>query len=432
MGDGHQPVRSGLSLARRLGILYAALFLVVGCYLPFMPVWLHWRNLDAGEIAALLAAPLFTRIFFTPLIGFAADLAGSRRNIVIALAWGSLVSFLLLWAASGFWQMLAASILLAVNWTTIMPLIETVAARGIRNGTLHYGRVRLWGSLSFIAATLGSGLVIGFIGPRVVLPLLVAGTMLLVLGAHLLPRDLDGRGQGAAPIRGVKFADAFRLIHTPVFLLFLLAASLIQASHAVYYSFGTLHWRAQGIPDGTIGALWSIGVIAEVALFAASSRVIASVGTARLLMLAGLAAALRWSVMALDPPFFLLGPLQTLHAMSFGAAHVAAIHFLTQSVPEERAATAQGVYAAAVAGIALGSATLASGPLYASFAGAAYGPMALLALAGAACAYRLAQLWHEREAGPAAIETAQSHEIWPQDFVASPLDPSQDEAGRGA
>ena len=148
------PAGSGHPAAWRLGLLYAALFFVVGCYLPFMPVWLHWRSLDAGEIAVLLAAPLFTRIFFTPLIGFAADLAGSRRNIVVALAWGSLLSFLLLWAADGFWQMLLASIVLAVNWTTITPLIETVATSGIRNGTLDYGRVRLCGSLSFIAASL--------------------------------------------------------------------------------------------------------------------------------------------------------------------------------------------------------------------------------------------------------------------------------------
>jgi PPP family 3-phenylpropionic acid transporter len=308
-----------------------------------------------------------------------------------------------------------------------MPLIETVAARGIRTGTLHYGRVRLWGSLSFIAANLASGVIIGAIGPKIVMPLLIAGSVLLVLGAHLLPRDFDGKGRGPAPLRGLKFADAFRLIHAPVFLLFLLAASLIQASHALYYSFGTLHWRAEGIADGVIGVLWSIGVIAEVALFAASARVIAAVGTARLLMLAGLAAALRWGVMALDPPLLLLGPLQTLHAMSFGAAHVAAIHFLTQVVPEERAATAQGLYAAAVAGIALGSATLASGSLYANFGGAAYGAMALLALAGAAGAYRLTQLWQERPVDAAAIETVQSQEAWPQDFAAPPIDPAQDE-----
>jgi PPP family 3-phenylpropionic acid transporter len=285
--------------------------------------------------------------------------------------------------------MLLASILLAINWTTITPLVETVATSGIRKGALDYGRVRLWGSLSFIVASLSSGVIIGKIGPQVILPLLVAGTALLVLGAHLLPRELGNPSM----LRGLKFADALRLVHAPLFLLFLLATSLIQASHALYYSFGTLHWRAQGIPDGTIGALWSVGVIAEVALFAVSGRVIAHFGTARLLVLAGLATTLRWGLMALDPPLWILGPLQTLHAMSFGAAHLAAIHFLTHAVPENRAATAQGVYAAVVAGIALGTFTLASGPLYESLAGAAYAAMAVIALAGAGGAYVLAQRW---------------------------------------
>jgi hypothetical protein len=99
-------------LAWRLGFLYAALFLVVGCYLPYMPVWLQWRGLDEDEIAILLAAPLFARILFTPAISFAADWSGARRALLIALAWGTLVSLLLLWASSGFWQMLLAAMLL--------------------------------------------------------------------------------------------------------------------------------------------------------------------------------------------------------------------------------------------------------------------------------------------------------------------------------
>jgi PPP family 3-phenylpropionic acid transporter len=382
------------SFAWRLGFLYAALFLVVGCYLPYLPVWLHWRSLGADQIAVLLATPLFTRILFTPVISFAADLVGGRRTILIALTWGSLLSFLLLWAADGFWQMLLASVLLAINWTTIMPLVETVAVAGIRDRTLDYGRVRLWGSLSFIVASLGAGVIIGQAGPGMVLPLLVAATVLLVAGAHLLPREFGGQGAAApALLRGLKLKDAFDLVRAPLFLWFLLAASLIQASHALYYSFGSLNWRAQGIPDGAIGMLWSVGVVAEVALFAVSGRVIAYCGTARLLMLAGLAASVRWGVMAFDPPLWPTVLLQALHAMSFGAAHLAAIHFLTHAVPEDRAATAQGIYAAIVAGLVLGTVTIASGPLYRAFAGEAYAAMALLALIGAACAYVLMRCW---------------------------------------
>src|SRR4029078_162792 len=77
-----------LSFAWRLGLLYAALFLVVGYYLPYLPVWLSWRRLRADQIALLLAAPLFTRILFTPAIAFAADRLGDRRKILIGLAWG--------------------------------------------------------------------------------------------------------------------------------------------------------------------------------------------------------------------------------------------------------------------------------------------------------------------------------------------------------
>jgi PPP family 3-phenylpropionic acid transporter len=110
-------------------------------------------------------------------------------------------------------------------------------------------------------------------------------------------------------------------------------------------------------------------------------------------MLAGLAASLRWAVMAFDPPLWPTALLQTLHAMSFGASHLAAIHFLTHAVPEDRAATAQGVYAAIVAGLVLGVVTIASGPLFRAFAGEAYAVMAMLAVVGAGAAFVLMRRW---------------------------------------
>ena len=186
-------------LAWRLGFLYAALFLVVGCYLPYMPVWLHWRDLDADAIAVLLAAPLFARILFTPLISFAADWSGARRAVLIALAWGTLLSFLLLWASSGFWQMLLATLFLAFNWTTIMPLIEAVAVSGVRSAGLDYGRVRLWGSGSFILASFGAGLIIGQFGAASVMPMLVIATSLTIIGVYVLPRDVTSRASPTPP-----------------------------------------------------------------------------------------------------------------------------------------------------------------------------------------------------------------------------------------
>jgi PPP family 3-phenylpropionic acid transporter len=383
---------SSPSLAWRLGFLYAALFLVIGCYLPYMPVWLSWRTLSADQIAILLATPLYIRIVFTPVISFVADLLGNRRGIVIALAWGSLGSFALLWVSDGFWQMMLAIALLAVNWTTIMPLVETIAISGIRKSGLDYGRVRLWGSLTFIGASLAAGIVIQFRDAGTVLPMLMTATALLIFAAYLVPRDVEPKRQGS-PVRRLRLRHAFALARAPLFLLFLLAAAMIQGSHALLYAFGSLHWRAQGFSGGTIGALWSIGVIAEVALFAVSGRLVSYVGSTRLMVLAGGAAVVRWAVLALDPPLLATGLVQTLHALSFGATHLAAIHFLTHAVPEDRSATAQGLYAAVVAGLVLGSVTIACGPLYEAYGGQAYAAMVLLAGIGTAAAALLGCHW---------------------------------------
>jgi MFS transporter, PPP family, 3-phenylpropionic acid transporter len=103
---------------------------------------------------------------------------------------------------------------------------------------------------------------------------------------------------------------------------------------------------------------------------------------------------LRWGLMASDPPLWATTLLQILHAMTFGAGHVAAIHFLTHAVPEDRAATAQGLYAACVAGLVLSAGTIASGPLYRMFTGEAYVAMALLALLGAGSVFLLMRRWH--------------------------------------
>src|SRR5205807_306807 len=89
---------------------------------------------------------------------------------------------------------------------------------------------------------------------------------------------------------------------SPRFLSVVLGASLIQASHAVMYGFATLQWNARGISGPAIGALWAIGVIAEVALFALSGRLVGWFGAIGMIMLGGIGGAVRWTAMAFDPP----------------------------------------------------------------------------------------------------------------------------------
>jgi PPP family 3-phenylpropionic acid transporter len=324
------------------------------------------------------------------VIGFAADRAGDHRRFLIALSWAGLAALLALAQSRGFWMILACTLLFALAWTTIMPLTETVAMSGVRAAGLDYGRMRLWGSLSFIAATLAGGWVVEGFGAASAIWLVVGGGVLTTLAAHALARPIGlGRLKAATTPPRLSPADALGLLGSRTFLLFLLAVGAAQAAHAMFYTFGTLHWRTLGLSAGWSGALWAISIVCEVGLFAYSRAVFARIGARSLIMLGAGAAVVRWTAMGFDPPLALLVPLQILHGLTFGASHLGAMHFISQTVPEAQAGTAQSLYASVTGGVGMGSAMLISGPLYAAYAGRGYWAMALIAAIALAASLRL-------------------------------------------
>lgn len=395
-GASIKPTRAGRDpgFAVRLSLFYAAIFLLVGCHLPYFPVWLDGRGFSAGEISIILAAPLAARIFFTPVISFSADRAGNRRTVLIILAWGAFACLVLFLVSNEFWPVLAVSVAAASFWTSIMPLTEAVAMDGVRRSGHDYGRMRLWGSLTFIVSSFGGGIAIQYWGAPAALWMMIGAAFCVVLGAHMLPRPSgQGRLKKATALPQIRLGDALALVRSPLFLLFLFTTGAIQSAHAVYYAFGTLHWQALGISGGIIGLLWAVGVVAEILLFVFSARVIAVVGTATLIWIAALASVIRWTITAFSPPLWVLFPVQALHGLTFGAAHLAAIHFISDAVPEKAAGTAQGLYAAFAAGIAMGTAIAAAGPLYAALGGRAFLVMAGVGLIAAVGAFILKCVW---------------------------------------
>ena len=184
------------------------------------------------------------------------------------------------------------------------------------------------------------------------------------------------------------------LLRNPVFIAVALASSMVQGSHALYYGFSTVEWRASGINGTTIGVLWGLGVLAEIVLFAYSARLPAALRPTVMLAIGGAGAILRWTAMAFDPPVAALPALQLLHAASFGAAHLGAMGFLARAVPRELTATAQGLVAT-LSGIVTASATGISGLVYATSGSLAYLVMAAMALIGLLSALFAGWRWRE-------------------------------------
>ncbi|MCP4932627.1 MAG: MFS transporter [bacterium] len=389
------PRKDAIALAIRLASFYGAVFLLVGIFLPFFPVWLKSRGLDEVEISLILAAPLLIRVIFTPIISFLADHMGDRRRVLIGLTWGSFISLAAFVPLHGFWPLLTVSILFGIFWTSVMPLTESIAMTEVKLAGLDYGRIRLWGSLTFIIASLMGGALIDRWGEGLILHMMLAAMLITILSAYALPVGTSKRQmEKAAPLPPIHWLDALQLMRSKLFLLFIMTAAGTQATHAILYGFGTLHWQSLDITAGIIGALWAVGVLAEVSLFAWSAPLLTRFGPTRLLVFAALGAVLRWIITAFDPPLYILFPVQILHALSFGAAHLGAIHFIAQAVPEQYSATGQGLYAAFAMGVIMGIMTMVSGSLYASLGSHAYLVMAVMAAISLVGALMLNKQWH--------------------------------------
>jgi PPP family 3-phenylpropionic acid transporter len=165
-------------------------------------------------------------------------------------------------------------------------------------------------------------------------------------------------------------------------MVFLLSAGLIQASHAVLYGFGTIHWRQAGYADGVIGLFWAEGVVAEIILFALGAYLLRRFGAVRLILLGGICGTIRWGFTGITDDLVFIIILQGLHAFTFGATHLGAMHFISQTIEPRYSASAQSIYSAAVAGLAMGFAAFFSGMLYDLLGGRAYFAMSAVAAAG--------------------------------------------------
>jgi PPP family 3-phenylpropionic acid transporter len=365
--------------ATRLAAFYAAMFVLSGVQLPFFPVWLKAKGLDAGTIGLLLAMPMAVRVFAIPLAAREADRRDALRVAIVAASLSSVAGFVLLGMSDGTVAIFAANLVVSLCFTPVMPLTEAYALKGLAARGRFYGPVRLWGSAAFIFGTFAAGFAADVLPAGDLIWLIVAASGLTAAAALSLAPLATGASDSPALL-----TPRVNLLRNPALLAVMAGASLIQASHAVYYGFSALAWRAEGLDGATVGTLWAIGVLAEIVLFASQGRLPGFVTPTGLMLVGAGGAALRWAGMALSPPVALLPLLQVLHAFSFGATHLGALTYVARHAPPGQTATGQA-YLAMALGIGMAGAIALSGWLYGSFGSAAYAAMALAAIAGGIC-----------------------------------------------
>jgi PPP family 3-phenylpropionic acid transporter len=369
--------------------LSCAYFAAIGGFQPYAPLWYKELGLSVFAIGVLVSLQSWTRLFAPYLWGALADRTGQRVQII---RWASLISFV---AGFGFLlpphfaSLAVAVFLMFVFNAAIVPMTETVVAAQLMTAdggmdAKRYGRVRVWGSVGFLASVVLAGWWYQRFGLRA-----FAGTTLVMLGVIVamawrmpLQPPATHAHESGPPVAEVLRRPAVRWFFAGVFLTVL--------AHSALYAFFSLYLDALGYGKGMVGLLWAVSVVVEIIWFAFQGRLLQAGDLHRWLVGAALLSALRFGLTAgFGASLWVLLLAQTTHAITFAAQHTVCIALITRYFPGRLRGRGQALYSVLGYGCSgvlggLGGAWLAMRWGYAAVFWAA----SVAALGGAWCCWR--------------------------------------------
>ncbi|MBI4740089.1 MAG: MFS transporter [Betaproteobacteria bacterium] len=322
----------------RLSGYYFFYFAFIGVFSPYFGLYLQSLSFSAWDIGLLMSQMQLMRLFGPYLWGALADRLAQRVAIVRLAALISLVGFSSFFFVRSFEAILLAMALLAFFWSAALPLVETVTFDHLREQSARYSRVRLWGSIGFIVAVLGTGALLDHLALPNLLWVILAALAGILACAALIPEAPPHPYTGDHPPVG----EILRLPHVKALFASCFAMS---AAHGALYVFYSIHLAGNGYSKSRVGGLWSLGVVAEIAVFLFMSPLMRRFGLRGILLASFAAAVLRflmigWGVGSLA----VIVLAQLLHGMTFGAYHAASITAVNRWFPGRCQARGQALY----------------------------------------------------------------------------------------
>lgn len=329
----------------RLSRFYFFYYFFVGSFVPYWGIYLQSQNFSPASIGILLSLFQISRIVAPNFWGWLADHTGHRVKWIKLTSLLGLIGFVgVFWAKGFFWIFLIMSALSLFTSSTL-PLAESLTLAHLATTDGHYSRIRLWGSIGFIVASLLLGYLIDLQGINILLWALLVAQAIIFYLSNTIPETQKIHHEK-------KDLSIWKIIKTPSVVALLIGCTLMVSAHGVLYNFYSIYLKEHGYSGGTIGWLWAVGVICEILIFMMMPKILRRYSLKAILLMSLFLGVIRFILIGASPDhLYLLLIAQTFHAATFGSFHAASIEVIAYYFKGRNQARGQAIYNSVAYGI---------------------------------------------------------------------------------
>lgn len=321
---------------------YFGFYAGIACWAPYIVLYYQQLGLSGSQIGILNAITPLGMAFLAPVWGSLADTYNAHRLILrIALLTTATIA-LLLTGVSGFWQVAPLILVLALFGTTASPLLDSYGVTlGAQQGG-SFGQMRVWGSIGYTLVVWAIGFAMG----ADVSQLFLLAYAAALLGTFSTTFGLPARGVAQ---RRHRWHGAAEMLRRPDVRVILLTVFLLAISTNGVFALFAIYIKALGGSTTLLGASSALAAISEFPVLFLGSWLTERLGSRRMMIVALSVYSVRILLYTLIPSAPWVLGVQLLHGASFGLYLMASTSLVYQLVGPERAATAQGLLASAMA-----------------------------------------------------------------------------------
>ncbi len=337
----------------RLSVMMFLELFIWGAWLPKIFGYMNtlgYEPWQQGLILNAFAFASFTTMFFSAQ--FADRNFAAEKFLAFSHLVGGVAIIALTWV-TGFWPFFLLMLVHCLFYVPTMSITNSIAFANLKDAQNDFGRVRLWGTIGWIAASWPFVFILRdeTAAHDVRYTYLVAGIASLALAGFslTLPHTPPKPATGAS----TRFAwlEALSLLKFPFIAVLFVVTFIDSAVHQCYFIFTDTYLTSIGIAPKWVMPVMSIGQVAEIGTMAVLGYFLKRLGWRYTMVLGILGHAVRFALFAWAPYPAVAIAVNLLHGVCYAFFFATVYIFVDEFFPKDARTSAQGLFNFLILGV---------------------------------------------------------------------------------